>query len=163
MLKIKEISAIHVKTRLSARLSTTLLNTSFPDNRIGNKILSMMRGRPLLIFRGQRSLLARCEHHRVYLFLTWYTYWLMRKWSLFIYKVNDQKLFVIYKIQKLYFQALSNNNAVSYCIKSNNFNHGLCWKIVYFFLTLLPLAQQSSGAHWSVSQDLQSFDFPIFA
>ena len=29
---------------------------------------------------------------------------------------------------------------------------------MYFFLTLLPLAQQSSSAHWSVSQDLQSFD-----
>ena len=69
----------------------------------------------------------------MYLFLTWYTYWLIRKWSLFNYKVNDQKLFVIYKIQKLYFQALSNNNAVSYCIQSNNFKHDLCWKIVYFF------------------------------
>ena len=30
---------------------------------------------------------------------------------------------------------------------------------LFIFLTLLPLAQQSSGAHWSVSQDLQSFDF----
>ena len=33
---------------------------------------------------------------------------------------------------------------------------------LFIFLTSLPLAQQSSGAHWSVSQDLQSFDLTKF-
>ena len=35
--------------------------------------------------------------------------------------------------------------------------------LFFFFLTLLQLAQLSPDVHWSVSQDLQSFDFSTLA